>query len=59
MSRRYIKELESPAEEWTDGRKSRVSVRLADFVSEEDSYLLRVAWAARKVLAGERLEPLF
>ncbi len=48
-----------PAEEWTDGRKSPVSVRLADFVSEEDSYLLRAAWAARKILAGERLESLF
>jgi hypothetical protein len=48
-----------PAEEWTGGRKSPVSVRLADFVSEEDSYLLRAAWAARKILAGERLESLF
>ena len=47
-----------PAEEWADGRKSPVSVRLADFVSEEDSYLLRAAWAARKILAGERPEPL-
>ncbi len=54
-----VKGAAVPAEEWTVGRKSPVSVRLADFVSEEDGYLLRVAWAVRHVLASERPGPLF
>ena len=46
------------AEEWTN-ETITTSVRLADFVPEEDGYLLQVARAARAALAGERLEALF
>jgi isopentenyldiphosphate isomerase len=46
------------AEEWTGGKTAPVSVRLADFVPDEDGYLLRAAWAVRNVLAGERPEAL-
>ena len=46
------------AEEWTGGKTAPVSVRLADFVPDEDGYLLRAAWAFRNVLAGERPEAL-
>jgi ADP-ribose pyrophosphatase YjhB (NUDIX family) len=46
------------AEEWTGGKTAPVSVRLADFVPDEDGYLLRAAWAVRNVLAGECPEAL-
>lgn len=45
-------------EEWTK-ETTATSVRLADFVPDEDGYLLQVACAARAVLAGERSEALF
>lgn len=47
------------AEEWIDGRKSPIRVRLADFVPQEGGYLLRAARTARKILAGELPELLF
>lgn len=49
---------EVTAQEWP-GETSPVSVRLADFVPDEDGYLLRVARAVRRVLAGERPGVLF
>ncbi|MCA1715622.1 MAG: NUDIX domain-containing protein [Actinobacteria bacterium] len=45
---------EVPAEEWTGGKTSSISVRLADFVPGEDGYLLWAARAARNVLDGKR-----
>lgn len=50
---------EITAEEWASGNIAPVSVRLADFIPDEDGYLLRVARAARAALAGERLDALF
>jgi isopentenyldiphosphate isomerase len=50
---------EVPAEEWARGVVSDVSVSLADFVSGEDEYLVRVACAARAYLDGERPGALF
>ena len=41
-----------PAEEWTDGEVRAASARIEDFVPGEDRYLLGVARAARRVLAG-------
>jgi isopentenyldiphosphate isomerase len=41
-----------PAEEWAGGKTSPVSVCLADFIPDEDGYLLRTARAARAALAG-------
>lgn len=37
-------------EEWTDGKARVINVSLSDFVSDEDSYLMRVARAAQRVL---------
>jgi len=48
-----------PAEEWAGGERYPVSVCLADFVPEEDGYLLWAARAARTILAGERSEAFF
>ena len=42
---------EVPTEEWTAGGTAPSRARLSDFVPEEDAYLLRVARAAREVLA--------
>lgn len=50
---------EVSAEEWADGEKSPISVRLADFVPGEDYYLLRAARAARAVLEGRRPGAVF
>jgi isopentenyldiphosphate isomerase len=50
---------EVSAEEWARGEVSDVSVSLADFVSGEDEYLVRVARAARAYLDGERPGALF
>ena len=47
------------AEEWAKGEASEVPVSLADFVSGEDEYLVRVARAARAYLDGERPGVLF
>jgi len=44
---------EVPVEEWTAGGTRPARTRLSDFVPEEDAYLLRVARAAREVLAGD------
>ena len=52
------KGMEISAEEWAGGT-SPVSVRLVDFIPDEDGYLLRAARAARAALAGERPGPLF
>jgi isopentenyldiphosphate isomerase len=41
-----------PAEEWAGGETSSVSVRLADFIPDDDGYLLRVARVARAALTG-------
>jgi isopentenyldiphosphate isomerase len=41
-----------PAEEWTGGEMSSVSVRLTNFVPGNDDYLLRVARVARAALSG-------
>ena len=41
-----------PAEEWAGGEMSSVSVRLADFIPDDDGYLLRVARVARAALTG-------
>ena len=49
---------EIAAEEWTGGRASLVSLRLTDFIPDEDNYLLRAARAARATLAGEPPEAL-
>jgi isopentenyldiphosphate isomerase len=49
---------EVTAEEWA-GETSALSVRLADFVPDEDDYLLRVVRTVRAVLAGERPSVLF
>ncbi len=40
------------AEEWTGGETKSIQASLAEFVPGEDGYLLRVARAARTVLAG-------
>ncbi len=48
-----------PAEEWVDGKISPVSVGLADFIPDEDGYLLQTARAARAALAGTCPEVLF
>ena len=45
--------VEIPAEEWAGRETSPVSARLADFVPEEDRYLLRVARVARAVLMAD------
>ncbi|MDP8950888.1 MAG: NUDIX domain-containing protein [Actinomycetota bacterium] len=50
--------LEVTAEEWAEGT-SPVSVCLADFIPDEDNYLLRVSRATRATLAGERPDALF
>ena len=50
---------EITTEEWAGGMTSPVSMRLADFIPDEDHYLLRIARAARATLAGERFEALF
>jgi isopentenyldiphosphate isomerase len=50
---------EIPAQEWTRGETSTVSVSLADFVPGEDEYLLRVVCAARAYLDGEHTGGLF
>ena len=50
---------EIPAQEWTRGETSTVSVSLADFVPGEDEYLLRVVCAARAYLDGEHTGALF
>jgi isopentenyldiphosphate isomerase len=42
-----------PGEEWTAGGTRPARARLSDFVPEDDAYLLRVARAAREVLAGD------
>ncbi len=44
---------EVTAEEWTGDETTRISVRLADFVPGEDSYLLWAARAVRSVLDGK------
>jgi isopentenyldiphosphate isomerase len=49
---------EVTAEEWAS-ETSAISVRLADFVPDEDDYLLRVVRTVRAVLAGERPSVLF
>ena len=41
-----------PAEVWTAEGAALSRARLSDFVPEDDAYLLRVARAAREVLAG-------
>ena len=50
---------EIPAEEWAGGETSSVSVSLADFIPDEDDYLLRVARAARDFLDGGRPGGIF
>lgn len=50
---------EIPAREWTDLGARAVSMRLADFIPDEDQYLLRVARAALVALNGERPAVLF
>ena len=45
------------AEEWRSGEISPVPVRLADFVSGEDGYLLWAARTARDILAGDTSTP--
>jgi len=50
---------EVPAEEWTAGGTRPARTRLSDFVPEDDAYLLRVARAAREVLAGESPKRIF
>jgi isopentenyldiphosphate isomerase len=47
------------AQEWARDRVASVSVCLADFIPDEDDYLLRAARAARTILAGEHLETIF
>jgi isopentenyldiphosphate isomerase len=47
------------AEEWMGGGTASVWVRLPDFVSGEDDYLLRATHAARAVLAGKRPDAFF
>lgn len=42
-------------EEWIDGEARVINVSLSDFVSDEDSYLMRVARAAQRVLRETRL----
>ncbi|MDP9454408.1 MAG: NUDIX domain-containing protein [Actinomycetota bacterium] len=43
---------EVPMQEWVDGEVRAARARISDFVPGEDGYLLGVARAARKVLAG-------
>jgi isopentenyldiphosphate isomerase len=43
----------APAVEYAEGGASTTRVGLSDFVANEDDYLRRVAWAARRLLAGE------
>ena len=50
--------LEVTAEEWAKGT-SPVSIRLADFIPDEDNYLLRASRAVHAVLVGERPDALF
>ncbi len=50
--------LEVTAEEWAEGT-SPVSVSLADFVPDEDNYLLRASRAVHAALAGEHPDALF
>ncbi len=47
------------AEEWADGERRAIDISLADFVPAEDVYLLRVAGAARAILAGGLPESIF
>ena len=47
------------AEEYSEAGISATRVRLEDFVPNDDDYLGRVAGAARLVLAGEDLGPVF
>jgi isopentenyldiphosphate isomerase len=49
----------APSEEYAEGRISVTHVRLLDFVPNEDDYLRRVARAARRILAEERLGRVF
>lgn len=48
-----------PAEEWNDGEVVRKRIHPSELVLNEDGYPLRVARAARKVLAGEEPGPVF
>ena len=48
-----------PAEDWAGGERRSVAVGLADFIPDEDEYLLRVARASRAALAGELPKALF
>ncbi len=48
-----------PTEEWTGGGARPSRARLSDFVPEEDAYLLRVARAARGILAGRKPGNIF
>jgi isopentenyldiphosphate isomerase len=50
---------EIPAEEWAKEKTSSVLVSLADFIPDEDGYLLRAARAARAYLLGEHPGALF
>jgi hypothetical protein len=50
---------EVPVEEWTAVGTRPARTRLSDFVPEDDAYLLRVARAAREVLAGDGPECIF
>lgn len=47
------------AEDWADGERRSVGISLAELVPGEDGYLLRVAYAARAVLAGGLPEAIF
>lgn len=49
---------EIPAEVWAGGSRCPAPVSLADFIPDEDGYLLRAARAARAALAGKPPEAL-
>ena len=48
-----------PAEEWADGEVRPSRARIEDFVPGEDGYLLRVAQACHRALAGEGVGETF
>ena len=48
-----------PAREYAEGRTSATRIHLAEFVPKEESYLRRVAGAARQLLSGTPPDPIF